>query len=100
MASIVSAAVLGGGAEGGVGAQGRLREGREVQVDPIKLMLKPPGTKPLKLKCDDPHSKSAFKFNLRRYTKDKAKFEKEVADLQAAHKKDANAARARQGGAG
>jgi hypothetical protein len=30
--------------------------------------LKPPGTKRLKLKCDEPLSDFAFKFNLRRYT--------------------------------
>jgi hypothetical protein len=31
-------------------------------------MLKPPGTKLLKVKCDILVSTSAFKFNLRRYT--------------------------------
>jgi hypothetical protein len=30
-------------------------------------MLKAPGTKRLKLQCDDPLSNFAFKFNLRRY---------------------------------
>jgi len=38
-----------------------------VQVDPIKPMLKPPGTKRLKLKYDESPSNFAFKFNLRRY---------------------------------
>jgi len=38
-----------------------------VQVDPIKPLLKPPGTKRLKLKCDVLLSNLAFKFNLRRY---------------------------------
>jgi len=38
-----------------------------VQVDPIKPTLKAPGTKHLKLKYDEPLSKFAFKFNLRRY---------------------------------
>jgi len=38
-----------------------------VQVDLIIPMLKPPGTKVLKLKCDTLVSTSAFKFNLRRY---------------------------------
>jgi hypothetical protein len=38
-----------------------------VQVDPIKPKLKLPGTKHLKLKCDEPLSNFAFKFNLRRY---------------------------------
>jgi len=41
-----------------------------VQVDPIKPQLKPPGTKCLKVKCDALLSNSAFKFNLRRYTKE------------------------------
>jgi dynein heavy chain len=40
-----------------------------VQVDPIKPMLKPPGTKRLKAVCDIMLSTSAFKFNLRRYSK-------------------------------
>ena len=48
------------------GFDGSLR-GRVVQVDPIKPMLKSPGTKPLKLQYDGPHSNSAFKFNLSRY---------------------------------
>ena len=39
-----------------------------MQVDPVKLMLKPPGTQHLKLKCDILLSTFAFKFNLRRYT--------------------------------
>ena len=38
-----------------------------MQVDPIKPKLKAPGTKRLQLKCDEPLSSSAFKFNLRRY---------------------------------
>ena len=45
------------------------RQGREVQVDPMKPKLKPPGTKRLKLKCDILLSTSAFKFDLRSYTK-------------------------------
>ena len=41
-----------------------------MQVDPITPKLKPPGNKPLKLlKCDVLLSPSAFKFNLRRYSK-------------------------------
>jgi len=40
-----------------------------VQVDSITPNLKPPGTKRLKLICDNPLSKFGFKFNLRRYTK-------------------------------
>jgi len=43
--------------------------GRAVQVDPIKPTLKPPGTKRLRLKYDEPLSNFAFKINLRRYTK-------------------------------
>jgi hypothetical protein len=42
-----------------------------VQVDPIKPTLKAPGTKRLKLKCDLLLSNFAFKFNLRRYTKER-----------------------------
>jgi hypothetical protein len=42
--------------------------GRAVQVDPMKPTLKPPGTNRLKLKCDEPLSNFAFKFNWRRYT--------------------------------
>jgi len=40
-----------------------------VQVDPIKPTLKAPGIKLSKLKYGKPLSKSAFKFNLRRYIK-------------------------------
>ena len=40
-----------------------------MQIDPIKPMLKPPGTKHLKLKCDILHSTFAFNFYLRRYSK-------------------------------
>ena len=45
-----------------------LYHGRAVQVDPVKPLLKPPGTKRLKVMCDILLSTSAFKFNLRRYT--------------------------------
>jgi len=38
-----------------------------VQVDPLKHTLKAPGTKRLKLNCDQVPSSVAFKFNLRRY---------------------------------
>jgi len=41
--------------------------GGAVQVDPIKLKLKPPGTERLRLKCDILLSSSAFKSDLRRY---------------------------------
>jgi len=34
----------------------------------VKPLLKPPGTKRLKVMCDILLSTSAFKFNLRRYT--------------------------------
>jgi hypothetical protein len=44
-------------------------QGRAVRVDPIKSMLKAPGTKRLKLICAILLSTSAFKFNLRRYIK-------------------------------
>jgi len=49
--------------------------GEAVQVDLIKLSLKPPGTEHLKLKGDDPLSNFAFKFNLRRYTSGKYRVE-------------------------
>ena len=39
-----------------------------MQVDPIKPTLKAPGSNCLKLKCDEPLSNFAFKFNLRRHT--------------------------------
>jgi len=39
-----------------------------VQADPIKSMLKSPGNKHLKLKCDILLSTSAYKINLRRYS--------------------------------
>jgi hypothetical protein len=38
-----------------------------VQVDPIKPMLKAPGTERLKLEYHESLSKFAFNFNLRRY---------------------------------
>ena len=44
-----------------------MRHGEAVQVDPRKPQLKPPGSKHLKLKCDDLLLSFAFKFNLRRY---------------------------------
>ena len=69
-------------ADGG-GARGR---GRAVQVDPIKLTLKVPGTKRLKLKHDEPLSKFAFEFNLRRYNADIKKLRnKRFTKIQAAH---------------
>jgi len=45
------------------------RQGEAVQVEPMKPMLKAPGTKRLKLKYDILLSSFAFNFNLRRYTK-------------------------------
>ena len=40
-----------------------------MQVDPIKPTLTAPGTRRFQLKCDEPLSKIAFNFRLRRYTK-------------------------------
>ena len=40
-----------------------------MHVDPIKPKLNLPGTKRLKLKCDELLSTFAFKIKLRRYTK-------------------------------
>ena len=74
-----------GGGGGGSGAAGRRHcralqppprraagvnrgpHGRAVQVTPMKPMLKPLGTEPLRLECDGLLSSVAFKFNLRRY---------------------------------
>jgi hypothetical protein len=42
--------------------------GRALQVDPMKPILKPPGTEHLKLECDIPPSTFGFKFNLCRYS--------------------------------
>ena len=42
--------------------------GRAVQVEPIKLLMKAPGTKRENLKCEEPLSNFAFKFNLHPYT--------------------------------
>jgi hypothetical protein len=41
--------------------------GRVVQAEPIRPTLKAPGTKRLELKCDEPVSEFASKFNWRRY---------------------------------
>jgi hypothetical protein len=41
--------------------------GGTVQIDPIKPVLKAPGSMLLKLRYDRPLPKIAFKFNLRRY---------------------------------
>jgi len=46
----------------------RTTPGKAVQVDPIKPTLEAPGIKLLNLKYDEPLSKFAFKFNLRRYS--------------------------------
>ena len=40
-------------------------QGGAAQVDPMKPELKAPVNKRLKLKCDEPLSNFAFKFNLR-----------------------------------
>jgi hypothetical protein len=44
------------------------RRGWAVQVAPMKPKSKPPGTKRLKLKHDEPLSNFAFKFDMRRYS--------------------------------
>jgi len=51
-----------------------------VHVDPIKTTVKAPGTKRLKLKCDEPLSNFGFKFKLRRYTEE---FGSALADVSA-----------------
>jgi len=54
-----------------------------VQVEPMKLMWKAPGTIRLKLKYDKLLSSFAFKFNLRRYIADLATGERvrEILDV-------------------
>jgi hypothetical protein len=44
------------------------QHGKAVQVEPMKPMLKPPGTQRLKPKYDNLLSSFAFNFNLRRYS--------------------------------
>ena len=55
-----------------------------MQVDPIKLTLKEPEIKLLKLKSGKPLSNFAFKFHLRRYIKSKLykRFVREEVDLE------------------
>jgi len=73
-ASVIYSTLGGGGqravhylrAHGAPAARRYLGEG--LQVDTMKVNLKPPGTERLKLKCDILLSTSAFKFNLRHYT--------------------------------
>ena len=55
------------GDDGRGDAQEEAPRGRAVQVDPIKPVLKPPGTNCLNLKRDVLLSSFAFYFNLRRY---------------------------------
>ena len=45
--------------------------GMAVQVETIKPKLKLPGTRRLKLKCDEPLSSFAFNLNLHRYSWDR-----------------------------
>jgi len=54
-----------------------------VLVDPIKSTLKAPGTKRLKLACDNPLSKFGFKFNLRRYNAELRREMEEVSSVRA-----------------
>ena len=48
-----------------------------MQVEPMKPMLKAPGTKRLKPYTDKPPSNVAFKVHLRRYTKEGKEFRKQ-----------------------
>ena len=57
-----------------------------MQVDPIKPTLKAPGTKRLKLKCDEPLLNFAFNSKLRRYNM-------AMVDWLIAARADVNAAR-------
>jgi len=54
--------------------RGALHRGRAAQVDPLKPVLKAPGTMLCKLIYDEPLSIFAFKFNLHHYTADAALF--------------------------
>jgi len=65
VAGIIYLSLIG---EGGDRAPPRVLRGRTVQVEPMKSMLKAPGTKRLKLHNDEPPPNVAFKFNLRRYS--------------------------------
>jgi hypothetical protein len=55
-----------------------------VQVDPIKPTFTVPGTKCLKLECDELLSSFAFKFNLRRYCEGEGEGEGGYVDASAA----------------
>ena len=50
-----------------VRARGNVRRGKAVQVAPIKSTLEAPGSKPVKVQCDEPLSNFAVNSNLRRY---------------------------------
>jgi hypothetical protein len=52
-----------------------------VQVTPIISTVKAPGTKRLKLECDEPLSNVAFNVNLRRYSVDAAGKSRVYGDL-------------------
>ena len=64
-----------------------------MQLDPMTPMLKPPGTKHLKLECKIRLSTFAFKFNLRRHTEARAAAaerraaaaESKMTDMKAKH---------------
>jgi hypothetical protein len=61
-------------------------QGRAVQVDPVKPVMKPPGSKHLKLKCDILLSHFAFKSNLRRYNKLRAENSTLLQDIAAVNR--------------
>jgi len=63
--NIWQALVRGGGADGSGDERGA--RGSAVQVDPMQPTLKPPGTKHLKLKCDEVVYFFAFNFKLCHY---------------------------------
>ena len=57
-----------------------------MQVDPSKPTLKAPGTKHLKLKCDELLSSFALKIKLRRYIKEINELRREIKSVRLAQR--------------
>ena len=71
------------------------RHGEAVQVDPIKPKLKAPGTKRLKVQCDEPLSNFAFKSNSRRYMLARDYSTQRIFDLSTDHKPESESEQVR-----